>query len=70
MGLSNLPPGVTDSMLPGNRPEDIQLEKELDRLGATLEGVIDIALLSSDVMEESNVVELLLELVESYKNKE
>lgn len=22
MGLSNLPPGVTDSMLPGNRPED------------------------------------------------
>jgi hypothetical protein len=22
-GLSNLPPGVTDSMLPGNRPEDL-----------------------------------------------
>lgn len=22
MGLSNLPPGVTDSMIPGNRPED------------------------------------------------
>ena len=27
MYLSNLPPGVTDNMIPGNRPEDIEWEK-------------------------------------------
>ena len=27
MGLSNLPPGVTEGMIPGNRPEDIAWEK-------------------------------------------
>ena len=27
---SNLPPGVTDSMLPGNRPEDIEWDKFFD----------------------------------------
>ena len=31
-GNSNLPPGVTDSMIPGNRPEDIEWEKRLDKL--------------------------------------
>ena len=29
---SNLPPGVTDSMLPGNRPEDIWFENFVDAL--------------------------------------
>ena len=28
--LSNLPPGVTESMIPGSRPEDTALEKVLD----------------------------------------
>lgn len=32
MGLSNLPPGVTDSMIPGNRPEDSPYEKWCDDL--------------------------------------
>ena len=27
MYLSNLPPGVTEDMLPGNRPEDIDWDK-------------------------------------------
>lgn len=27
---SNLPPGVTESMIPGNRPEDVMFEKWLD----------------------------------------
>lgn len=30
---SNLPPGVTESMLPGNRPEDIEFEKMCEELG-------------------------------------
>ena len=27
--LSNLPPGVTDSMIPGNRPEDQEIETDM-----------------------------------------
>lgn len=30
MGLSNLPPGVTDNMIPGNRPEDQKQEAFLE----------------------------------------
>ena len=30
MGLSNLPPGVTPSMIPGDRPEDVAWEKMLE----------------------------------------
>ncbi len=30
MNPSNLPPGVTDSMLPGNRPEDIDFDSLMD----------------------------------------
>ena len=30
MGLSNLPPGVTESMIPGNRPEDWAWDKLWD----------------------------------------
>ena len=28
---SNLPPGVTDSMLPGNRPEDLEADEAFER---------------------------------------
>lgn len=27
---SNLPPGVTDNIIPGNRPEDAELERFID----------------------------------------
>jgi len=30
--MSNLPPGVSESMIPGNRPEDIAYEKFWDEL--------------------------------------
>lgn len=30
---SNLPPGVTESMIPGNRPQDIEAERYRDELG-------------------------------------
>jgi len=30
MTPSNLPPGVTESMIPGNRPEDIECEQAID----------------------------------------
>lgn len=34
---SNLPPGVTDSMLPGNRPEDMENERAWDELHSWLD---------------------------------
>lgn len=40
MSFDNLPPGVSDSDIPGNRPEDMEFEKLLDevtRLRAQLE---------------------------------
>lgn len=32
MRLSNLPPGVTDSMIPGNRPEDEEWDSFLEEV--------------------------------------
>jgi len=41
----SLPPGVSDSMLPGNRPEDIEYEKQVD-----LEvGSIDIKMFREEI---------------------
>lgn len=37
MGLSNLPPGVRDCDIPGNRPEDAEYEDFCDRLFAWLD---------------------------------
>jgi hypothetical protein len=39
VGLSNLPPGVTTNMLPGNRPEDIAY----DNLCEALAGVVPLS---------------------------
>lgn len=33
--LSNLPPGVTDDMIPGNRPEDVEWGRLYDFIEAT-----------------------------------
>ena len=34
--LSNLPPGVTESMIPGNRPEDVRWDKLVEAVFAEL----------------------------------
>lgn len=34
--LSNLPPGVTESMIPGNRPEEAAAEALYEKLSAVL----------------------------------
>ena len=34
--MSNLPPGVTDSMIPGNRPEDLEAEAFEEAFAAKL----------------------------------
>ena len=39
MGASNLPPGVTESMIPGNRPEDEAWDKFADVFMEKTEGM-------------------------------
>lgn len=39
--LSNLPPGVTESMIPGNRPEDEAEERFMEELYEHLLGVAE-----------------------------
>lgn len=36
MGGSNLPPGVSESMIPGNRPEDLAEEEFCEKLAEAL----------------------------------
>lgn len=38
---SNLPPGVTESMIPGNRPEDLRYERVLDALPDDVRDEVD-----------------------------
>lgn len=50
MGGSNLPPGVTESMIPGNRPEDVAFDAIID--GPLGEFLYNNAELVAQVQEE------------------
>jgi hypothetical protein len=45
--MSNLPPGVTDDMIPGNRPEDIEFQDAYD----------DITMLISRIVEGARYID-------------
>jgi hypothetical protein len=45
--MSNLPPGVTDDMIPGNRPEDIEFQDAYD----------DITMLISRILEGARYID-------------
>lgn len=64
MNSSNLPPGVNEGMIPGNRPWDIEMEKLYD----DLDGSIVKALTSSDHLSPSDVPDLLRDLLHDYEN--
>lgn len=50
---SNLPPGVTESMLPGNRPEDVLFDRAYGDLCEGLDKAgIDTDQLSDDQVEK------------------
>lgn len=59
--MSNLPPGVTPSMLPGNRPEDHERDQLLDRLLEALRDMdnADLRLLVDHLEKDYNLDELL-----------
>lgn len=50
--MSNLPPGVTESMIPGNRPEDIEYEKFWQDMEAT-------NLLREEWVDDDNFINLI-----------
>lgn len=60
---SNLPPGVTDSMIPGNRPEDAEFDAKVERITDRImqAGPADAAWL--DVIDDND---LWWALVEAY----
>ena len=47
---SNLPPGVTDSMIPGNRPEDLMLEDYGDELDILIDEAIEVGVHPHDLI--------------------
>jgi hypothetical protein len=40
---NNLPPGVTEGMIPGNRPQDIEWEQLIDAIAVFIEDGLDRA---------------------------
>lgn len=66
---SNLPPGVTDSMIPGNRPEDVAQEKFMDRLYDLLSDFgIDLAEQNDELWEQVDTyADGLLDLIVRYQ---
>lgn len=53
---SNLPPGVTDSMIPGNRPEDYALEVLAEEIAERVDELIS-SLKSTKPVKDYNLTE-------------
>jgi len=41
--MSNLPPGVTEGMIPGNRPQDAEFETIIDMVALAIEANLEHA---------------------------
>lgn len=61
--MSNLPPGVTEAMIPGNRPWDLEIEKLWDEL----DGMIQTFLNNSEIVDKADIPQVLRDLLESYE---
>jgi len=59
----NLPPGVTEAMIPGNRPWDLEIEKLFDEL----DGMIVTFLKDSDHVITADIPDLLRDLLKEYE---
>lgn len=64
--MSNLPPGVTDSMIPGNRPQD----EEYDNLIEKLALMIDYELDDSEHFDKQDIPDILRSLLEEFQEGE
>lgn len=60
---SNLPPGVTDSMIPGNRPQDAEFEHILDSIAVFMEDGLE----RSEYHDKSDIPDILCNLLAEYE---
>lgn len=63
--MSNLPPGVTEAMIPGNRPWDLEIEKLWDEL----DGMIVTFLTDSEIVDKADIPQVLQDLLAQYKHE-
>ena len=63
--MSNLPPGVTVGMIPGNRPWDLEIENLYDEL----DGMIQTFLNDSEIVDKTDIPQVLRDLVEDYEKR-
>jgi hypothetical protein len=63
--MSNLPPGVTEGMIPGNRPWDIEIEKLFDEL----DGMIVTFLNDSEIVGKADIPQVLRDLLTQYERE-
>lgn len=60
---NNLPPGVTEQMLPGNRPEDLEYEKAIDELREELGDIIAHYRTQYPLLRDDDIQDVLLVLL-------
>lgn len=60
---SNLPPGVKEQMLPGNRPEDLEYEKAIDELREELSDVIAHYQTQYPLLGDDDIQDVLVDLL-------
>ncbi len=63
--MSNLPPGVTEGMIPGNRPWDLEIEKLFDEL----DGMIVTFLNNSEIVDKADIPQVLRDLLTQYERE-
>lgn len=63
--MSNLPPGVTEGMIPGNRPWDIEIEQLFDEL----DGMIVTFLNNSEIVDKADIPQVLRDLLTQYERE-
>lgn len=60
---SNLPPGVKEHMIPGNRPEDLEYEKAISELIEELGSTIDHYRTQYPLLGDDDIQNVLLDLL-------
>jgi len=63
--MSNLPPGVTDDMIPGNRPEDIEFQDAYDDITALISRIVE----GARYIDEFDIRDILEEILMDLKGE-
>ena len=63
--MSNLPPGVTDDMIPGNRPEDIEFQNAYDDIIELISRIVE----GARYIDESDIRDILEDILMELKGE-